>query len=43
MAVCGGRELNALLHLAVGLQKCEDSQMVQIVIVLFNECEELLL
>ena len=43
MAVCGGRELNAFLHLAVGLQKCEDSQMVQIVIVLFNECEELLL
>ena len=43
MAVGGGRELDALLHLAVGLQKSEDGQMVQIVIVLLNEGEELLL
>ena len=43
MAVGGGRELDALLHLAVGLQKSEDGQMVQIVIVLLNKGEELLL
>ena len=43
MAVGGGRELDAFLHLAVRLQKSEDGQMVQIVIVLLNEGEELLL